>query len=256
MLILVGALLVSFIFPIGTYFYLRNIHKDDPVYKKDCWDLLWNGLLLGFPVFGFSLICSILFNITGIGDKYPLVKLIFSNLVLKALSEELMKFLLANKIIKKNHAVISFLELMAYTTIAAIGFELMESVVYLFSANVGQILVRGITNMHASFGLIMGFLIATGYKKGWKHPILIGITAAVIVHGAYDLFLDEYFNDTDIGLLPLLIAFICLVINIVAIFFIRKNRNNPYYNEPLFPQEDAVPVEETAVEGSDNTDLE
>ena len=243
MLILVGALLVSFIFPIGTYFYLRNIHKDDPVYKKDCWDLLWNGLLLGFPVFGFSLICSITFNITGIGDKYPLVKLIFSNLVLKALSEELMKFLLANKIIKKNHAVISFLDMMAYTTISAIGFELMESVVYIFSSNVGQILVRGLTNMHAAFGLIMGYLLATGYKKNWKNPVFIAILVPIIIHAAYDMFLDEYFNETLFGAVSLLIAGACLIINIVAFFFTRKHKDDPYYTEPLFPQENAeIPV--------------
>ena len=53
MLVLIGALLVSFIFPFVIFIFLRGAHKDDAEYKKDCTKLLLKGLLLGFPVFGF-----------------------------------------------------------------------------------------------------------------------------------------------------------------------------------------------------------
>ena len=71
MLILAGALLVSFIFPIALYLFLRSAHKGDEEYKKDCSRLLLHGLLLGFPVFGFSLLCNIVFRITHISDAFP-----------------------------------------------------------------------------------------------------------------------------------------------------------------------------------------
>ncbi|MBQ1566540.1 MAG: PrsW family intramembrane metalloprotease [Erysipelotrichaceae bacterium] len=235
MVVLFGALLVSCIFPLGLYFYLKTARKEDKEYQKDCWDLLWNGFLLGFPVFGFSLLCFLAFKLLHLGDNW-IVKLFFSNFVLKAVSEELMKYLLSSKIIKKNHAKISFLDLMAYTTISAIGFEIMESFTYLFSSNVGQIIVRGVTNMHAAFGLIMGYLMATGYKKNWKHPVLCGLVVPIIIHGVYDLCLSEEIADTDWGLLSLLIAFICLVINIVNYFFMNKARKDPYYTDPLFAE--------------------
>ena len=48
MLVPVGALLVSFIFPFAIFFFLRGAHKDDAEYKKDCIKLLLKGLLLGF----------------------------------------------------------------------------------------------------------------------------------------------------------------------------------------------------------------
>ena len=247
MLILVGALLASYLVPLALYFYLRSAHKDDKDYKKDCWNLLWNGLMLGFPVFGFSLLCYILFKVSHISDRFPIIEVFFSAFILKAFSEELMKYLLANKTIRKNHANLSFLDLMAFTTISAIGFELMEAVVYMFESNVPQILVRGITNMHAVFGLIMGYIIAKGYKKGNKNPVPLGIFVSTMIHGIYDLCLDEAFDATDWGMLSLLIAFICLIINIVNYIFMNKARKDPYYTDPLFPEEniETIPQEET-----------
>ena len=234
MLILFGALLVSYIFPLTLYFYLRNAHKDDKQYKKDCWNLLWNGLLLGFPVFGFSFLCNILFQFTGIGERFPLIELFFSAFILKALSEELMKYLPARKVINRNHSKISFLDLMAYTTISAIGFEIMEAVVYVFMSNVTQVIVRGVTNMHAAFGLIMGYIIAKGYKKNIKNPVPLGVFVSTMIHGAYDLCLNESLGETDWFMISLLIAAICLGINICNYFFMNKARNDPYYTDPLF----------------------
>ena len=237
MIILFGALLVSYIFPLALYFYLRNAHKDDKEYKKDCWNLLWNGLLLGFPVFGFSLLCNILFGFSHISDRFPIIEMFFSAFILKALSEELMKYLLARKVINRNHAKISFLDLMAYTTISAIGFEMMEAVVYVFSSDVTQVIVRGVTNMHAAFGLIMGYIIAKGYKKNMKNPVPLGIFVSTLIHGIYDLCLSETLIDTDWFMLSLLIAAICLVINIYNYFFMNKARKNQYYTDPLFSEE-------------------
>ena len=97
MLVLIGALLVSFIFPFVIFIFLRGAHKDDAEYKKDCTKLLLKGLLLGFPVFGFSLLCYFIFRITHITDAYPFVQVLFESFVLMAFSEELMKYLLAKK---------------------------------------------------------------------------------------------------------------------------------------------------------------
>ena len=235
MAILILALLGSYIVPLGVYFFLKSARKEDKDFQKDCRNLLLNGLLLGFPVFGFSLVCNIIFNLLHLNDNL-IVNLLLSNFVLKALSEELMKYLLAKKIIDKNHAKVSFLDLMTYTTISAIGFELMEAFVYIFYSNVGQILVRGLTNMHAAFGMIMGYIMARGYKKKAKNPVILGLIVPIIIHGVYDLCLSEYLAETDWGMLSLLIAFICLIINIATVIFMLKARKNPYYTEPLFPE--------------------
>ena len=232
MIVLVLALLASYIHPIGMYLYLRKINNNDS-FKKDCFDLLWNGLLLGFPVFGFSLLCNIIFRITHISDKYPIIEILFSAFILKAFSEELMKYILSRKIINKNKKTISFIELMAFTCISAIGFEIMEAFVYFFSTNIPQILVRGITNMHAFFGLLMGYIIARGYKNGKKNPEILGILIPTIIHGVYDLCLHETLVDKWGGI-SLAIAAASLIFNIYIFFFIRKAKKDPYYTDPLF----------------------
>ena len=237
MLLSVGMLLVACIFPLFTFFFLRKGHKDDPAYRKDCRNLLLNGMLLGFPVFGFSLLCDLLFLLTGLGEKYPIVRLVFRTFVLMAFSEELMKHLCAGKIIRKNRVAVSCLDVIAYTAIAAVGFELMESVIYLFYSDPAQILVRGVTNMHAAFGLIQGFLLSRGYRKNRKAPHVLAVLIPTIIHGLYDFGLDQQMIDTGWGDLSLLIAVFCLVLNIVAIFRIRKARKDPGLTCPLFAEE-------------------
>ena len=232
-MLLIGAFLVSCILPICIYLFLRNAHKENAEYKKDCRKLLLNGLLLGFPVFGFSLLCNILFGLTHIGEAYPIVEVLFGAFVLKGFSEELMKYLLAKKTIRKNTASVSFLDLMAYTTISAIGFELMEGVVYLFSSNVPQVLVRGVTCMHASFGLVMGYFLARGIKKNGKLSMLPAVIISTLIHGTYDFLLDPLLFDTPWGDLALVLALLCLVLNLYNFRFMRKARKNPYYTDPL-----------------------
>lgn len=236
MLVLVGALLVSYIFPLGYFFFLKNGHKEDEEYQKDCWKTLLRGLLLGFPVFGFSFACNIIFALLTKDRSFPVLEALFSAFVLKALSEELMKYLNAGKTMKKNHEKVSYLDLLSFTCISAIGFELMEAVFYLIESNAGQILVRGITNMHASFGLIMGSIIGKGYKKGRKNPVPLGIFIPTLIHGFYDLCLAKAFEGADWTLLAVPIAAACLILNIYFIFFIRKTRKDPYYIDPLFPE--------------------
>ena len=141
------------------------------------------------------------------------------------------------KRIKNRRSEISFLDLMAYTTASAIGFEIMESVVYMFSTNVPQILVRGITNMHACFGLIMGYVMAKGYKKNRKGSVALAILISTLIHGIYDLCLDDTLVDTDWGLVALLIAVFCFGLTIYNYFFMNKAKKKEYYTEPLFPGE-------------------
>lgn len=244
-MVTVGALLVSYIFPLAIYFFLKNAHKEDAAYRKDCRSLLLWGLLLGFPVFGFSLLCYFIFELTHISRLFPYAEILFQAFVLKAFSEELMKYLLARKTIQRNLSTVSFLDLMAYTTIAAIGFELMEAFIYVFSTNVGQILVRGISSMHATFGLIMGFVLARGIKKNGKLTMWPAVLIATLIHGTYDFCLDPSVFETAWGDVAFALAFLCLVVNIYNFRFMTKARRKTYYTEPLFPAriDDTRPME-------------
>lgn len=141
--------------------------------------------------------------------------------------------------IRKNRACISYLDVIAYPAIVAVGFELVESVVYLFSSDPMQILVRGVTNMHAAFGLMQGFFLAQGFRKNRKAPHVLAVLIPTLIHALYNFGLGKTMVDTALGGVSLLLAALCLVLNIVAIFRIRKARRDPELIRPLFSEEDA-----------------
>ncbi|MBQ3459282.1 MAG: PrsW family intramembrane metalloprotease [Solobacterium sp.] len=236
MIVTIAALLASFIVPLAMFFFMKSSHKDDENYQKDCNTLLLKGSLLAPPVFLFSLAMNLLFTFVFKGNASPLLKAIFKAFFLAALSEEIMKYLVANKTIQNNKAKVSFLDVMAYTCIAAIGFELMEAVVYVFITNVPQILVRGITCMHGTFGLIMGYILAKQWKTDKNASPVLAILAATLIHGAYDFCLNEIVYEGAGGYIALAIAIFCLAVNIFSFFYIRKKREEAYYTEPLFPE--------------------
>ena len=243
MLLLIGALLIDIGVPLTTFFLLLNLRKNDPGFRKNCRKLLLKGLLLGFPVFGFSLLCSLFFSLTGLGAKYPVLNSLFRAFILMALSEELMKYLPAARMIDKNRESVSFLDIIAYTTASAVGFHILESVFYGFSTSAAQILVRGVTNMHAVFGMIMGFLLAKGYAKNRKAPAVMAVLVPAFIHGLYDFGLEEPVFDTVWGDISLLLAIICFVLNIVFFFRIRKAEKDPGCTAPLFPAESGADPE-------------
>ena len=141
---------------------------------------------------------------------------------------------------------VSFLDVMAYTAISAIGFELIEAFIYLFSTNVPQVLMRGVTSMHPAFGLVMGYIVAKGIKKNGKLSLMPAVLITTLFHGAYDFCLSPIVIDTDWTVLALALAIICLVINIYNFFFMTKARKKAYYTEPLFPAEAEVAEAEAA----------
>lgn len=135
---------------------------------------------------------------------------------------------------------------MAYTAISAIGFELIEAFIYLFSTNVPQVLMRGVTSMHPAFGLVMGYIVAKGIKKNGKLSLMPAVLITTLFHGAYDFCLSPIVIDTDWAVLALALAIICLVINIYNFFFMTKARKKAYYTEPLFPAEAEAAEAESA----------
>ena len=68
----------------------------------------------------------------------------------------------------------------------------------------------------------------------WMGQFTLGVFVSTMIHGAYDLCLNESLGETDWFMISLLIAAICLGINICNYFFMNKARNNPYYTDPLF----------------------
>ena len=237
MLILILAVIASFIPSILLFLFLRNNRKDDEEYRKDCLKLLGQGFLVALLVFLFDLLIKIPWTLIGIGKKYPMIDRLFTCFIVNATVEEICKFLVANNTIKKNHAKASRLDIISFLTISAIGFGLVEDIVYVFTTNIGQIIVRGVQMGHVPYELIMGMLYTKAIvDKDDKFKVL-AFVIPILLHGSYNFLLTPDLPDWTIPVTLLLVLGEFIYI-IYMVFFIRKKRNDASYTSPIFPEEE------------------
>ena len=109
---------------------------------------------------------NIAWNISGSGASSLLLKAAFKAFIIAAFVEEFIKYLTANKVIRKNNDKVSWLDCIAFVAIVGIGFQLIETVVYMVESNPIQILVRGFTMGHPVYGILMGFFIGKALYTG------------------------------------------------------------------------------------------
>lgn len=91
MLVVVAALLASYIPSVLFFLWLRSLHKDDEEYKKICGRVLRSGMLSVFPVALASFILNILMVLV-LKDTVPvLVREAIYNFLVIANAEEMVK---------------------------------------------------------------------------------------------------------------------------------------------------------------------
>ena len=235
MIISLLCVLVSYIPALLLFFYLRNLRKDDPEYRVNCRKLLFRGILCSFGVSLLALIFNLAWNLSGLNQSAPLIKEAFKAFILAAFVEELVKYLTANKMIRKNMDHISWLDCIAYVAIVGIGFHLIETLVYVLDSNPIQILVRGLNMGHPSYGMLMGYFIGKALYTGKKSYRAAAFGLPFLIHGLYDFSLSEEFlaiND-NLVFLPFIFVILELFILIRGLFLIRKERRGAKYTEPV-----------------------
>ena len=89
------SLFVSFIPALLLFRYLRNLRKDDLEYRKNCRRLLRNGVFCSIGVALLALVISILWGLSGLGQRMPLLKAAFQTFILAAFIEESVKYRVA-----------------------------------------------------------------------------------------------------------------------------------------------------------------
>lgn len=234
MALLVGAFFLSLLPSIGLFLWLRGLEGDE-VFAGICNRALIQGFLVVFPVFGCSLVLALLqrglesLGLQGVGAACYRAFFVF------AFSEELMKYLWFRKTLKKFDRAWSWMDYIILMTIVGIGFGLIEDIPYGFMTNAGQMLVRGLTIMHGSYGFIMGYFMGKAEKTGDKKWQIIGFCLPWIMHGLYDFCLSDALlavND-DFGLISLALAALAVITIIFLIVFMNKKKDDPVYREPM-----------------------
>ncbi len=236
MLLVIIALIVSFVPSLLLFLFLLNNRKDDEEYRKNCISLLGKGFLICMITFGLDLLLKIPWNMIGIGKKNPWIDRLFTCFVINATVEEISKFLTARKVIYKNPAKTSKLEIMTYMIIAAIAFGLFEDIVYVFSTNIGQIIVRGILMGHVPYQMFMGEFYSRSIVEKKPYLKVLAFVIPILFHGTYNFLLTEGLPDWAAA-----VVFVELIIEIIymvrTIILLRKKKDDPEYNRPILQGE-------------------
>lgn len=145
-----------------------------------------------------------------------------------ALIEEFSKYVIVRYYNQPKQAFNEPFDGIIYAVIVSMGFAFIENIFYVFEGGMNVALIRAFTAIpaHATFGIIMGYFM--GKAKFAENPAkwnLIGLSMAILFHGAYDFFLFiNFIPGISIG------AFISLIIGIIlSRKAINAHQNNSHF---------------------------
>ncbi|MCL1914374.1 MAG: PrsW family glutamic-type intramembrane protease [Eubacteriaceae bacterium] len=109
-----------------------------------------------------------------------------------ALSEELVKYIVARKIALNSPSYDEIYDGIIYCVFISLGFATIENILYVLQSGLGVAVLRAVTAVpaHAIFGVHMGYYMSL-YKSGQrrKEALAFSLIMPVVVHGFYDFIL-------------------------------------------------------------------
>ncbi len=235
MILLILAIIVSFVPAVLLYRWLKNRIKDDAAFRELCGSTLKKGILSVFPILLCSLVFQLIIRLIGVKESNPLLYEALYTFIVLALAEELVKYLAFRRTLQQTEYRVSWVDVTALMAIVGIGFDLIESVVYAIGASVPVVLIRGICIPHAGYGFIVGYFYGKSVKNGKPAVKWIGFLLAWLLHGLYDFSLSEPFialND-NLAIVAILLALLDIVLVLLLVRFVKKAKKQAAYTEPL-----------------------
>ncbi len=152
--------------------------------------------------------------------------------ILAAATEELCKYTILKFLTWKHPAFNYRFDGVVYSTAVAIGFEVIENLLYLVDSTAGTAFTRAAFPGHCIFGIYMGYyygqaktLELNGDKKGASAMRKKGVITAILIHGFYDFvcFIGEI-PESDIAQVLIMLGLVLLmvVLNVTAYKNIKK----------------------------------
>ena len=202
------------------------------VYNKDTIEKEPSGLLWKLVIGGaVSVIPAIILELIGgaIMDRIPGLTepqyILIEMFAVVAVSEEVSKFMTLKLISWKNPAFDYMFDGMLYSICVAIGFSVLEDIMYIFQSGLGTGLVRAITFIpgHFGFAVFSGLLYSRarelanrGLRGKATGCMVIAVLAASVLHGFYDSCLS-------FGTETFLLLFLAFIVAMyIAVFVVIK----------------------------------
>ena len=233
-LMLVVGVIIGLVPPIILYKWVLKKGKDGEVkeiYKK----AFKYGIIVALPITLASGALSIIGNLTGLKEANPLLYQFYYTVIVLAFAEELLKFLVFKRVLKKNDYPYSWYDLTILMMLVGLGFQCIETATYAFDSGIMQMVLRGVSLGHAGYGIIMGWFYGKMQKTGKKIYGVLSLLIPLILHGLYDFGLSEELikvND-NWKFLSLVLEAVCIVFVVLIIRFVRKRSESEVYTEPL-----------------------
>jgi len=191
------------------YVYIRDKFEKEP--KK----LLFYTFLIG--AIASVLISTILYSISNFflpkAQEFSVFDQFLKAFFVVALIEEFSKYVIVRYYNQPKKAFNEPFDGIIYAVMVSMGFAFIENIFYVLDGGISVAILRAFTAVpaHATFGIIMGYFMGKAkFSKKKSRWNLIGLTMAILFHGAYDFFLFiNFIPGISIG------AFISLVIGII-----------------------------------------
>lgn len=191
---------------------------------------LCGAIIVPFWVIIVEEIVGLIVNVTS-GD-FPIINAVMNAFIVAATVEELGKYF-ALKFGSWNHPAFNFrFDGIIYATTVAIGFEIVENILYVAQDGLGTALIRTAFPGHVVFAIYMGYYYGqakshevNGDKIGAAKLRRKAVIVPLIIHGIYDtLCFFAELNDSDLYVLgSLLVLLITMaVLNVTAYRNIKK----------------------------------
>jgi RsiW-degrading membrane proteinase PrsW (M82 family) len=191
-------------------------------------------LLGGFAVPIFAIIVGTVLEWVGnaLFAYTPVLYSLFTAFIVAAAVEETGKYMVLKKLTWKNPAFNYRFDGVVYSTTVALGFDIIENLLYLVGSDASTAYLRAAFPGHFIFGIYMGYyygqaksLELAGDLAGAKKMRRKGVITAVLIHGFYDFVCDiSSFSDNDLILILgiLLLVVVMCVLNVTAYKNIKK----------------------------------
>ena len=217
------------------YLWLKRRCRDKPGYAAGCRMSLICGVIAAAPVVASAAVLEILWTLTGLQKSGSLLFAAYQSLLQFALAEELFKFLMFRRVLRKTECDYSWYDATVFMTLVGVGFGILESVIYSFSMSPVLAIVRGLTLMHGAFGFIMGYFYGKALKTGRKRCLALSFLLPCLFHGAYDFTLSPELEELSdaFSIIPVFLAFLSIVVLIILIVFFARRKRDEKYTAPL-----------------------
>ncbi len=198
----------------------------EPFSNKSVRRFIVFGLLTSIILMAFSLIAP-LDSHYFFGKMNPLATGFFTALLLAAIPEEIIKYVMFRLAIRKNNEIKVVHDVIIVSVIIAFGFSLLEDIQYSVFEGGGAIL-RAFVPMHLLFQVLMGYFY--GRAKAEKKTVfhVLSLAVPIIAHTLYDMFIISgmacvdgvdltQFTEADIAKLPYSYLMVPLLVCIISV---------------------------------------